>query len=82
MVLYFENCYGEMRELAAVITMKEARTHIKTFLDAHNYKSYYYRMWVRNGYVVIDVGSHTEFFKISCGTDEAAKRFIEGGIND
>ena len=82
MVLYFENGYGEMRELATVNTMKEANLHIKDFLDAHNYKSYYSRVWVKNGYVVIDVGSHTEFFKISCGTDEAAKNFIKGVIND
>lgn len=82
MILYFENCYGEMRELATVTTIKEANAHIKDFLDAHNYKSYYSRMWIKNGYVVIDVGSHTEFFKISCGTDDAAKRFIEGVRND
>ena len=77
MILYFENGYGAVRELAKVNTMAEANGCIKDFLDAYNYTSYYSRMWVKNGYVVIDVGSHTEFFKIFCETDEAAKAFIK-----
>ena len=78
MILYFEDCYGEMRELAQVNTMKEANECIKDFLDAHNYTSYYSRMWVKDGDIIIDVGSHTEFFHVACGSDDAAHDFIKG----
>ena len=35
------------------------------FLDEHDYKSYYQRMWVEDGKVAVDVGSWSEFFWIS-----------------
>ena len=79
MILYFENGYGEIRELATVNTMEEANKHIKDFLDAHNYKSYYSRMWVAGEYITIDVGSHTEFFKIGKGTKDELSAFLNRG---
>ena len=62
MKLYFRNCKQEDRELAIVQTHEEAMKIIYSFLEDHNYKSFYYRKWEEEGETMIDVGSHTEFF--------------------
>ena len=60
--LYFINRFGH-RELGNHLTEKEANKAINKFLDDHNYKSYYTRMWKdEQGNTWYDVGSHTEFF--------------------
>ena len=41
---------------------EEVNKEINKFLDDHNFKSYYTRVWEENGRLVFDVGSHTEFF--------------------
>ena len=41
---------------------EEINKEINKFLDAHNFKSYYTRVWEENGRLIFDVGSHTEFF--------------------
>lgn len=64
MKLYFENSFGQEREIAVVADRDAAMKEIQKFLDAHNYKSYYTRFWTRNGVTTFDVGSHTEFFKL------------------
>ena len=46
-------------------TVKECHQIIMKFLNDHNYKSYYQRMWVEDGKVTVDVGSWSEFFWIS-----------------
>ena len=46
-------------------TIKECHQIIMKFLDDHNYKSHYQRMWVEDGKVTVDVGSWSEFFWIS-----------------
>ena len=46
-------------------TIKECHQIIMKFLDEHDYKSYYQRMWVEDGRVAVDVGSWSEFFWIS-----------------
>ena len=46
-------------------TIKECHQIIMKFLDDHNYKSHYQRMWVEDGKVAVDVGSWSEFFWIS-----------------
>ena len=62
MKLYFENSYGKERVIAEVQNEQEAMKEINKFLDDHNYKSYYTRIWIENGRKKYDVGSHTEFF--------------------
>lgn len=80
MKLLFEDRYGRYREIAEVVDKNEAATAIKDFLDAHNFKSYYTRNWVRdceNGaYLMYDVGSHSEFFCIRFDTHEEAHEFL------
>ena len=61
--------FGTTPEINRVIgeadTVKECHQIIMKFLDEHDYKSYYQRMWVEDGKVVVDVGSWSEFFWIS-----------------
>lgn len=65
MKLYFENSRGEERLIAEVATEEEAFKEINTFLNEHNFKSYYFRTWIAQGRKCVDVGSHTEFFWIA-----------------
>lgn len=64
MKLYFENSQVEERLIAECETVKAVNEEIKRFLEEHNYKSYYSRSWGDEESVTIDVGSHSEFFKI------------------
>ncbi len=77
---YFEDSYGRLRLLATVESMKEANAAMREFLDAHNYKSHYTRMWLQEGeaywYVVFDVGSHSEFFRLEFNSEEEATKFL------
>lgn len=59
---YFEHSNGERVLLAENVDQKAANVTMKHFLDDHNYKSYYTRVWERENELWIDVGSHTEFF--------------------
>lgn len=60
--LYFINSSGQHRILACEITKNEVSKVIKSFLDEHNFKSYYTRIWETKDGTKYDVGSHTEFF--------------------
>lgn len=65
MNLYFRDSYGNKRLIASHLQFeKEVWRHIQKFLDDHNFKSYYTRVWYENGYTWYDVGSHTEFFLV------------------
>lgn len=61
--------FGTRLEKSRIIgdaeTIKECHQIIMKFLDDHNYKSHYQRMWVEDGRVKVDVGSWSEFFWIS-----------------
>ena len=62
MKLIFQNSRGEERVIAEPMNKEEVHKEIKKFLDEHNFKSYYTRIWEENGRLKYDVGSHTEFF--------------------
>ena len=62
MKLIFQNSRGEERVIAEPQNREEVHKEIKKFLDEHNFKSYYTRIWEENGRLKYDVGSHTEFF--------------------
>ena len=63
--LYFKNSKGEERLIAIVQEGQEAFKEIQNFLDEHNFKSYYMRTWVdSDGFKWVDVGLHSEFFKL------------------
>ena len=71
MNLYFRDSHGNKRLLATNINSKEGIfEYIQTFLDEHNFKSYYTRIWYANGYTWYDVGSHTEFFLVDANIME------------
>ena len=62
MKLFFQNSKGEERVIAEPSNREEVVKEINKFLDDHNYKSYYTRVWEDDDRLVFDVGSHTEFF--------------------
>ena len=62
MNLYFENSLGIKRIIGTPADEKEAWKLIHNFCEERNFKIWYVREWVRNGFKVYDVGSHTEFF--------------------
>lgn len=63
--VYFTNpSRRTSREIGKGRTLNQARKAIFRFLDNHNYKSYYQRMWEDENGIWIDVGSWTEFFYI------------------
>lgn len=71
MNLYFRDSYGRKRLLASNLNSKEdIWKHIQGFLDEHNFKSYYTRVWYANGYTWYDVGSHTEYFMVDANLME------------
>ena len=60
--LIFQNSIGEEIVIAEPSNREEVNKEINKFLDDHNFKSYYTRVWEENGRLIFDVGSHTEFF--------------------
>ena len=63
MKLYFENSKGERRLIAEPKRQEDVFKEINKFCENRNFKIMYTRMWEDNkGYMVYDVGSHTEFF--------------------
>jgi hypothetical protein len=71
MILYFENCFNERREIGRPESTEDIHKLIHAFLDDHNYKSYYTRMWVNDkGETYYDVGSHSEFFVMVEGEED------------
>ena len=59
---YFEHSNGERILLAENVDRKAANVVMKQFLDDHNFKSYYTRVWEENGELWMDCGSWSEFF--------------------
>jgi hypothetical protein len=73
MTLWFENSYGQEREIAQVNTWQGVYREIDKFITecnernradgAKEFKTYYTRIWQQeDGRWRIDVGSHSEFF--------------------
>lgn len=62
MKLFLQNSRDQERLIAEPSNREEVNKAINKFLDEHNFKSYYTRVWEENDRLVFDVGSHTEFF--------------------
>lgn len=62
MILYFKSSNGKRRELGEYSNRVDVFDAINKFLDDHNFKSYYTRIWRQEDEVWFDVGSYTEFF--------------------
>ena len=61
----FKNCKGQSRIIDTVENEKSAFKVINDFLDDHNYKSYYQRIWKKDDKTTcVDVGSWSERFII------------------
>lgn len=60
--IIFENSRHEEKEIGTAVSMDDAYSVIDKFLDEHNFKSYYKRVWEENGRIKVDVGSWTELF--------------------
>ena len=60
--LIFQNSRGEERVIAEPSNREEVNNEINKFLDDHNFKSYYTRVWEEDGRLVFDVGSWSEVF--------------------
>lgn len=61
--VYFGNSL-EKREIGEASNRQEAWKIINEFLDDHNYKSYYVRVWKSGNFYAVDVGSWSEFFYV------------------
>lgn len=71
--VYFSNSYGILREIGSFDETEDKQVAfdcINAFVESKNYKSYYSRVWERNGKTIVDVGSHTEHFEIDWRTDD------------
>lgn len=62
--IIFQNSRNKEREIGTAIDMDGAYGVIDKFLDEHNFKSYYKRVWEENGRIKVDVGSWSEFMYI------------------
>ena len=60
--LYFLDSRGNKRLLGSNMDWETALKMMNEFMDAHNFKSYYKRVWEVKEGTMVDVGSHTEFF--------------------
>ena len=62
MKLFFKNGKGKEKLIAEPLSKEEVVREINKFINDHNYKSYYIRVWEENGRLKFDVGSWSEFF--------------------
>lgn len=70
---YFKRSNGELVLLAENVNHEEAMVKMKEFIDEHNYKSYYTRVWQKDDTVWYDVGSWTEFFCLKLNDEDGDK---------
>ena len=70
MKLLFQSSNGNERVVSEVNSWCDVCKGINKFLDEHNFKSYYQRLWQKEDRVYVDVGSHTEFFIVEPYTME------------
>ena len=68
--VWFQNSENKEKVVGVATDTKEVMKIIQNFLDDHDFKSYYTRVWYHESddKTWFDVGSHTEFF------------FVEGNI--
>ena len=64
MKLLFQNSQGKERVIAEIDSFEEACSEMDKFMEERSFNSYYKRLWDRDGRMIVDVGSWTEFFII------------------
>lgn len=60
----FQNSRKQEREIGTAVDMNGAYKIMDEFMDEHNFKSYYKRVWKENGRIKVDAGSWSEFFYV------------------
>lgn len=82
MKLYFRNQHNEEIFIAECKTIQEVNDVMKQFLDEHNYKSYYTRIWYepkgtntplqirKDDRFIYDFGSWSEFIELEISDEE------------
>lgn len=76
MRLIFQNSKHEERVIAEPLNIEEVIKEMNKFMDDHNFKSYYMRVWEEDGRLKFDVGSHKEFFCLEGMTLEEYQRQV------
>ena len=78
MILKFVNTCDSSRTrvIAKVKTEQEAFKEIHKFLEEHNYKSYYTRIWYEDNIKKYDVGSYSEFFHLELEDGEQFEKIM------
>lgn len=74
--LFFQNSKGEERLIATPTNREEVNKEIDKFLDEHNFKSYYTRVWEADGRLIFDVGSWSEVFILEGITFEKDRKSV------
>lgn len=62
MKLIFQNSEGKERVIAEVDSFEDACDEMDKFMEERNFKSYYKRIWEKNGRLIVDAGSWSEYF--------------------
>lgn len=61
--VYFIDSLNKKRKLSEdLVSDRKAHKIINDFLKERNYKAPYFREWIEDGIIIIDVGSCSEFF--------------------
>ena len=63
-IVIFENSFCELKEIGRAQSYKGANEIIHKFCEERNFRIYYSRFWIQDGKLVIDVGSHSNFFYV------------------
>lgn len=61
----FQTSHGDLKFIGCAIDVNSARRVVSDYLDERHYKAPYWRENHYPDYIEVDVGSHTEFFKIT-----------------
>lgn len=80
MTLFFDNGYV-LKPIAEVSTSREMFRHIHQFCTSRSYTIHYSRHWSNENEdgsytLVVDVGSHSQFFKVIFSDKAAVDNFM------
>lgn len=77
--LYFNNANDENKFVADLEKFSDFFDTIEKDIHKRNprYNIPYYRTWIENGDMMVDVGSHTEFYILKSDKDDISKLWNE-----
>lgn len=70
---FYSEFSGEKVHISNPKTWEELQNDIKEYLNKKKYKSYYRRYWFEENKLVVDFGSHSEFFHVTDATEDDLK---------